>query len=182
MALHTLIVLIRGINVGGHKKLKMADLKSVCESVGLTNVATYLQSGNVVCESKERPATVAARVAAALRETLALDVGVIVRTTADLARVVEANPFADAARTEPNRVMVMFLDKAPASDAAAALLAKHAGPELLDLQGAELHIHYVAGAGSSMLTNVVIERALGVTGTARNWNTVTALLEMAKTR
>ena len=176
----TLIVLIRGINVGGHKKLRMADLRSVCESVGLTNIATYLQSGNVVCKSDERPVTVAARVAGALRETLALDAGVIVRTAADLARVVEANPFADAARTEPNRVMVMFLDKTPTRDAAAALLAKHAGPERLELHGAELYIHYTAGAGTSKLTNVMIERALAVTGTARNWNTVTALHEMVQ--
>lgn len=178
----TLIVLIRGINVGGHTKLKMADLKSVCETVGLTNVATYLKSGNVVCESKERPATVATRVAAALRNTLDLDAGVVVRTPADLARVIDENPFADAARTEPNRVMVTFLDQTPSRDSAAAFLAKHAGPELLELKGAELYIHYTAGAARSKLTNVAIERALGVTGTARNWNTVTALLEMAQTR
>ncbi len=178
----TLIVLLRGINVGGHKRLKMAQLKSICDSVGLANVETYLQSGNVVCDTSDAPAHVATRVEEALRDSAALDVRVIVRTPADLSRAIEQNPFGDAARTDPNRVLVTFLERRPAAQAAAAFLERHSGPELVDLRGSELYIRYPNGAGTSKLTHNVIERALGVTGTARNWNTVSALFDLAARR
>jgi uncharacterized protein (DUF1697 family) len=162
---------IRGINVGGNKLLPMASLKASCESAGLTDVRTYLQSGNVIFRSTRKdPARL-------IEEALDLDVKVVVRTAAELQKVVAANPFASVGNT--SLLIVMFLSDEPSKEAQAALRAAHAGPEEIRFAGRELYLYYPNGMGRSKLTNAVIERKLGVTATARNWNTVTKLLELA---
>src|SRR5687768_13915070 len=98
----TFIALIRGINVGGNKKLSMADLKSVCESLGYTNVRTLLNSGNVIFEAKKAKA-------ADIEKALPIDVRVILRTPAELKKALDRNPL----KGEPNLLMIMFLERAP---------------------------------------------------------------------
>lgn len=162
---------IRGINVGGNNMLPMAALKASCESAGLTDVRTYLQSGNVIFNStKKDPARL-------IVEALDLDVKVVVRTVDELRKVIAKNPFRTI--DNPGLMIVMFLSEAPSKDAEAALRAAHKGPEDIRFAGRELYIYYPKGMGTSKLTNAVIERKLGVTATARNWNTVTKLLELA---
>ena len=157
----TFIALIRGINVGGNKKLSMADLKSVCESLGYTDVRTLLNSGNVIFEAKRTNA-------AEIEKALPIDVRVIVRTPAELKKAIERNPL----KGEPNRLMIMFLEREPAGT------LEWPGPEKIHLDGAHVYLYYPDGAGTSKLSNTFIERKLGVAGTTRNLNTVTKLLEL----
>ena len=167
------VAFIRGINVGGNKMLPMAELKAACESAGLTNVRTFLQSGNVLFDTtKKDPASL-------IRKALDLDVKVITRTVDELRKVIDKNPFKGD--RNPSLLIVMFLEDTPSKEAKAALQTAHAGPEELHFAGRELFIYYPNGAGRSKLTNAVIERKLGMSGTARNWNTVTKLLAMAVT-
>ena len=170
------IALIRGINVGGHKRLKMADVKTSCEALGLSDVRTHLQSGNVIFQTSRSDR---AGLAKELEDAFAVDARVILRTAAELRKVVAANPMPEEAQREPSHFIVVFLSDKPSASAMKALQDGYAGPEKMQLHGAELYIEYGSGMGTSKLTNVLIERKLGVTGTARNWNTVTKLVEMA---
>jgi uncharacterized protein (DUF1697 family) len=170
------IALIRGINVGGHKKVKMADLKIACESMGLRNVRTHLQSGNVVFQTTK---TDRARLAKELESNLRVETKIILRTEDELRKAVAANPMLEAAQRAPSAFIVVFLSEKPSAAAMQALRDAHTGPETMQLHGAELYIEYGAGMGTSKLNNALIERKLGVSGTARNWNTVTRLVDMA---
>lgn len=170
------IALIRGINVGGHKKLKMADVKTSCEALGLSDVRTHLQSGNVVFQTSRSDR---ARLVKELEDAFAVDARVILRTAAELRNVVAANPMPDEAQRGPSHFIVVFLSEKPSTAAMQSLRDAYSGPEKMELHGAELYIEYGAGMGTSKLTNVLIERKLGVTATARNWNTVTKLVEIA---
>lgn len=171
--------LLRAINVGGTGIIRMAELKALCEDVGFGDVQTLLQSGNVVFTSRAKAAVVSEKLASAIEAGHGLRPAVIVRTTEELADVIARNPFPDAAKEEPNRLLVSFLAGAPAKDAADRLAAVKVEKEKLHLSGRELYVHYAGGGmGTSKVTNVVLERALGVAATARNWNTVTKLKSM----
>ena len=165
----TYIALLRAVNVGGTGKLPMAELRAMCEAAGFEDVRTYIASGNVVLRS----ALNAKRVQAALEQCLAdyagKPVGVIVRTPAEMARALAAQPFAHAA---PNRALVIFLDAPPPADALAAV--KHRNGEQIALGEREIYVHYGDGMADSKL---VIPAAKA--GTARNLNTVAKLIEMA---
>jgi len=164
---------LRGINVGGNNMLPMSALKTACESAGLTDVRTLLQSGNVIFRSTSKnPARL-------IENALDLDVKVIVRTMDELQDVIDRNPFG--ADRNPKRLIVTFLDGTPSKDAQVALTAAHKGPEEIHFSGRELFIYYGEDMGRSKLTNAMIERKLGMSGTARNWNTVTKLLAMGET-
>lgn len=171
------IALIRGINVGGHKKIKMADVKRLCEELGLSDVRTHLQSGNVVFRTAR---TDRARLVKELEDALALDARVILRTAPELRKAMEANPMPEEAQGAPSAFVVVFLAEKPSAAAMQSLRGAYSGPEKMELHGAELYIEYGAGMGTSKFTNTLIERKLGTSGTARNWNTVTRLVEMAE--
>lgn len=159
----TFIGLIRGINVGGHKKLAMSDLKSICESHGYTNVRTLLNSGNVVFEGKK---------ADAKKLEAALDARVIILTPKELDEAMARSPF-DTKGRNLSLLLVMFLESEPAGE------LDWPGPEEVELRGRYLYLYYPKGAGRSKLTNALIERQLKVAGTARNWNTLTKIAALA---
>ena len=171
------IALIRGINVGGHKKVRMVDLKASCEAMGLRDVRTHLQSGNVVFKTAKSNR---APLAKELEAVLGVEAKVILRNADELRRIIEANPMPEEAQRGPSHYIVTFLDARPAAAAMQSLRDAYSGPEKMELRGTELYIDYGSGMGQSKLTNALIERKLGVTGTARNWNTVTKLLEIAE--
>jgi uncharacterized protein (DUF1697 family) len=170
------IALIRGINVGGHKKLKMADVKVACEELGLCDVRTHLQSGNVVFRT---PRSDRAKLGNELERAFGVDAKVILRTADELRKVVAANPMPAEAERGPSHFIVTFLSAKPSAAAMQSLRDAYSGPEVMHLHGTELYIEYGPGMGTSKLNNALIERKLGVTGTARNWNTVTRLVEIA---
>lgn len=171
--------LLRAVNVGGTGIIKMAELKALCERIGFGDVSTLLQSGNVVFTSRAKATTVAETLAGAIEASRGFRPEVIVRTTGELVDVIARNPFPDAAKTEPNRLLVSFLAGSPVKDAVDRLAAVKVVKEKLHLSGSELYVHYAdGGMGTSKVGNAVLERALGVPATARNWNTVTKLSAM----
>lgn len=163
------IALLRAVNVGGTGKLPMAELKAMCEEEGFFAVKTYIASGNVVFTSKLKEQAVKAALEARLEAYAGKPVGVMVRTAAEMAAVLAANPFPDA---PGNRVVTIFLDMAPSKDALAAV--RHQANEELRLGKREIYVRYDDGMASSKL---VIPAAKA--GTARNINTVAKLAEMA---
>ncbi|MCB9451117.1 MAG: DUF1697 domain-containing protein [Anaerolineaceae bacterium] len=172
------ISLLRGINVGGNKKIRMAELKALYESLGFTNVQTLLQSGNVIFETAADPAQLAAQIEAGVFNTFGFESKIILRTCADLRAVVEHAPYTAEQLAEPSKALVTFLATAPGDTAIQTLLNDHQGPEVLQVVGQELFVFYTDGAGRSKLTNVFIEKRLKTTGTARNWNTILKLLNL----
>ena len=175
------ISLIRGINVGGHKIIKMEALRALYDSLNLTGAQTLLQSGNVVfsADHLDRPG-LARQIEEAIEKSFGFHARVILRTVREWRDVMARNPLGTEARDDPARMHVMFLSDAPTDDAKASLMKAHQGPEKLHFSGHELFLYYPDGVGRSKLTNVFIERHLGLTGTARNWNTVIKLAQMAE--
>jgi uncharacterized protein (DUF1697 family) len=174
------VAFLRGINVGGNKTISMARLKTVLEELGFQSVKTHLNSGNVVFASKEKgKAKLAKTIEDAIEKEFGFRPAVVVRSSADLKRIVARNPLPKVAADDPGHLVVMFLAAKPAKDAAARIAKTYAGPEEIRLDGDVAYITYPNGIGKSKLTNVSLEKQLGVTGTARNWNTIMRLAEIA---
>jgi uncharacterized protein (DUF1697 family) len=170
------VSLLRGINVGGHNLVSMARLRALYEALGCEDVATYLQSGNVVFRRDRDPAGVGRGVERAIKRELGLDIRVLDRTHADLAAIVEADPFPKA---DPSRRVVMFLAGPPGTEIAREIEHVTLGPDEARLIGREVHLHCPDGIGNSKLPGLLSERRLGVTATARNWRTVSRLFELS---
>lgn len=174
----TYIALLRGINVGGNRKILMADLRQMCVSLGLRGVATYVQSGNVVFDSDDGDAAaVAAWLEGAIAAMTGFEVAVVVRTSADLARILAQEPYPHG---EPKFVHVLFLREEGEETAVSNFTPPPGSDDEYRIDGREIYIHYPNGAGRSKLTGNYFERKLGVVGTARNWRTVQALLALAE--
>lgn len=177
------IAMLRGVNVGGNKRIKMERLRALCRSLGLANPQTLLQSGNVVFDAGTRSAeTVRTSLEAAIEAEFAFRAAVLIREAVEMAAAIGLNPFEREAIDDPSHLLVMFLQAAPAGDAVERLRAGHVGPEKIAVRGREAFLYYPAGIGRSKLTNAVLEKGLGVSGTARNWHTATRLLAMAEAR
>jgi uncharacterized protein (DUF1697 family) len=169
-------VLLRGVNVGGHGKLAMADFRTALEAAGYTDVATYLNSGNATLTAPGRaaPATVSKAVAAELGKVADKPPGVLVRSHAQLAKVVAGNPYPD---DDPTWLHVLFCDPDPVKNA--AVPAEKLGPDAFTLGPGCAYLHFVTSPGRSRLAELVTRAALpdGGLATARNWNTVLALAD-----
>jgi uncharacterized protein (DUF1697 family) len=176
----TRIALLRGINVGGNHRLSMKALVAVIEAAGGSDVRTYIQSGNAVFDAP--PGRSSASLATAIRDGVEAAHGfaphVLVRDAGYLRRVVDGNPYPDAAG-EPRTLHVYFLDLAPGSPDLDGLEALCAGDESSVLDGDAWYLHAPDGIGRSAVATKA-ERLLGVPATARNWATVTALLALAE--
>lgn len=171
------VVLLRAVNVGGINKVPMKWLREAAIDAGFTDVATYVQSGNLVVSSGDTAAEVGTSVAKLIKAEHGLDIDAIVRSRAELAKAIKASPFVDEI-AEPTHVHVNFLTAAPAKDKVKALDPDEFDPERYVIKGREMYIYYPAGAGRSKLATAPWAKRLGVKGTARNWRTVTTLLDM----
>ena len=178
------IALLRGVNVTGNHMVKMETLRTLCASLGGMEVQTYLQSGNVVFRTKQKTeqqlSALGVRIEDAIEKEFGFRVPVVLRSAADLRAIVEANPYVQQATDEPSKVQVVFLYGAPSEAQRKAVRAMTISPELLWVGERELIIYYPTGQGQSKLRWGPIDKALGTTGTARNWNTVMKLLAMAE--
>ena len=172
------IALLRGINLGGRRRIAMADLRYVVEARGYGDVRTHLQSGNVVLSTDAPPAAVERDLEHAIREALRVDTRVLVRTRDELAGIVARNPLADVA-DDPRRYQVNFLAEEPDPRRVDELAAQALGPERFAIDGRELYAWHPNGVQRSVLAKFVADGRLGVVATARNWSTVTRLLELA---
>jgi uncharacterized protein (DUF1697 family) len=168
-------VLIRAIGGATHRKMPLADLCRDMDAAGFGDVRNYLSTGNVLLRSAKAPAVVARKVEELIaRYGLALPV--FVRRPVEIRRALAADPFPDASRDRPARMLVTFFNE-PVPDEAVRILEDRDGPERIVAGGRELYIDFAEGVGVSWLTPNVIERAVGRPGTARNWNTLRGILE-----
>jgi len=175
------VALLRGVNVGGARKIRMAELRDVCSSLGFGSVATYIQSGNVVFRAQdEDPAAVGRRVADAIERSFGFDVATMVRDVPELAAVVEGNPFLVEGVDDTSRLHVTFLSETPPESVHREFGSYRVGGDELRLMGREAYLHCPGGMGRSKLTPAFMERRFGTASTTRNWRTVTTLLEMAR--
>ena len=172
------VALLRGVNVGG-VRVPMPELRSLLELQGLSNARTHLQSGNVIVTPPSGDSDeIAGLIEEVISDSLGLTIRVIVRDRDEMAKTVLANPFL-APEVNPTMVHAVFLESAPARDRIAALDPDRSSSDRFSVEGREIFVHYgPAGSGRSKLNLSYFEKILGVTGTARNWNTVTRLLEM----
>ncbi|MEZ5316236.1 MAG: DUF1697 domain-containing protein [Vicinamibacterales bacterium] len=169
------VALLRGINVGGRKKVAMADLRALLAGLGFDDPRTLLQSGNLVFGGRPRATTALERaIQEAARLRLGLESEMFVRTADEWHALVAANPFPAEARRDPGHLLAMCLHEAPAAPRVTALRAAIRGPERVEVRGREAYLVYPDGVGTSKLTHTILERHLG-SGTARNWNTVLKL-------
>jgi uncharacterized protein (DUF1697 family) len=173
-----LIVLLRGINLVSRNRVSMPELRLSLAGAGFEDVRTYLQSGNVALTTDLAPASLAGAVGQVVAHRFGLDIGVVVRTPDEVARVVARNPLAGQA-TDPRRYQVTFLDGEPDLDALGVLEAATVEGERLVVIERELYTWHPDGVGRSKLARLLSGKSLGATATTRNWTTVTALPGLA---
>ena len=174
----TYVVLLRGINVGGHNRVPMPALRTLVEALGYDDVSTYIQSGNVLLGASDSASVVGDKIAKAIKKEFGFDVSVIVRTRAQLQKIVEGNPFARKAK-DAGHLHMVFLAAKPAASKVKDLSGADWGDEEVAVKGTDVYLHLPNGYGRANLNNMVVEKKLGVAATARNWRTTTKLLDLA---
>jgi uncharacterized protein (DUF1697 family) len=172
------VVLLRGINIGSRNRIAMPKLREALEEAGFDDVQTYLQSGNVVLTSTTKPESVARKCEKLIAERFGFDVAVVVRSRAELARVVKRNPLAKVAK-DPKRYQVTFLAKKLDPKIVRELKEAAADSEQVVVSGREVYAWHPRTIARSRLWNRLAGKGLDVTATSRNWTTVEALLELA---
>lgn len=174
------VSMLRGVNIGGHNKIKMEALRALYESLGFQNTQSFIQSGNVVFRTKERnSAKLSMQIGDAIERKFGFRPQVLLRTTSELREVISANPFATRKGLDPSKLAVSFLELGPDDDIRNKLLAIECAPEELHAHGRELYIYFPNGMARPKLSMTKVERTVKTACTARNWNTVQKLLEMA---
>lgn len=176
MAAHTLLALLRGINVGGRNKLPMADLRGLAVDLGFSKPRTYIQSGNLWFGTHLPAPAAGERLSQGILARFGLQVPVVLRTRDQLATARAASPFGHA--PDPKFVHIGFFSPAPDPAKVAALDPQRSPPTEFVVIGAEAHVHYVGGSARSKVTMPWFDRQLGVVSTARNLRTVDKLLAM----
>jgi uncharacterized protein (DUF1697 family) len=176
----TCVALLRGINIGGHKKVAMAELRDLLLALGFIDVQSVLQSGNLVFRSGSRSAPqIESLLEAEILKRLGLEVGFFVRTAEEWTTLVAKNPFPNEARQNPSHFVLELFKDAPPAAKVRELQAAITGPEVISVRGRAAYIVYPEDIGHSRLTNALIEKKLGTRATARNWNTVLKLHALA---
>ncbi len=177
--MQAIIAMLRGVNVGPHNRISMQALRAMCGTLDLQGAQTYVQSGNVVFRSTERNlSALAKRFEDAFEKTFGFRSPLVLRTAAEMRTVIANNPFAKRKEIEPGKFHVIFLKEELSPEARKQLEATKVGPEEVKTSGRELYVHFPDGMGRSKLP-ALMERILKKSGTARNWNSVTNLLEIA---
>lgn len=175
------VALLRGVNVGAGNPLQMGKLRGLCGSLGLEDTVTYLQSGNALFRTKDTDLTeIQKELETTIKAECGFETPVALRTVAELEAIVAANPFAGRADINPSRLLVTFLFQDPGDAGRAAVpFVETYGEEVFAL-GRELYVYYVNGVSKTKLKERHLNKVLGTTGTSRNWNTVTGILELAR--
>jgi len=176
-----IISMLRGVNVGGHNKIKMEALRALYESLKLRDAQTYVQSGNVIFRTDERDVSrLTKRIEDGIERKFGFRPSVILRTAAEMKDVIAKNPFAKRRGIEPSKLLVSFLASDPGEEAREKVRQMKGDPEELRIEGRELYIYFPNGIGRSKLPWARLEKTLKTPGTGRNWNSVTKMMEMAE--
>jgi uncharacterized protein (DUF1697 family) len=176
-----IVCMLRGVNVGGHNKIKMDALRALCESLKLKSPQTYVQSGNVVFLSAEKNlALLSQSIQDAIERNFGFRPDVVLRTVSEMRHVIARNPFASRHSIDPAKLLVTFLASEPGKLARDNILKLDTRGEELHFHGNELYIYFRNGIGKTKLSWPAIEKAVNSSFTGRNWNTVIKLLELAE--
>jgi len=177
--MQSIIAMLRGVNVGAHNRISMQALRAMCGSLGWQGVQTYVQSGNLVFQSKDRNLPALAKLFdAAFEKAFGFHAPLVLRTAAEMRAVVANNPFARRKGIDPGKFHVFFLTEELSPEARKQLETMRVGAEEVRAASRELYVYFPEGMGRSKLP-ALMDRVLKKSGTARNWNSVTNLLEMA---
>ncbi|MFN8155986.1 MAG: DUF1697 domain-containing protein [Candidatus Nanopelagicales bacterium] len=177
----TWVCLLRAVNLGSHNKVSMPVLREALTDAGYADVRTYVQSGNVVVRTPTRSARkVAESVRAVVAERFDVDTPVVVRTADELAEVLDWNPFPEQAAAHPQKVYVVHLDTEPDPALVEALLAQDWDPDKVVVRGRDVVVTYGEGLHGSRLERSAAMRRITSGGTARNWRTLQACLDLAR--
>jgi len=178
--MQTYIALLRGINVSGQKKIKMADLRAHCEALGFEAVQTYIQSGNIVFQSGEKdPGKLEAIIEEKIQKEYGFEVSVLIRKPGEFSKILENNPFLKRGE-DPNRLAVTFLAEQPSPDRLEKLKEYDYSPEAYAIEGRTLYYFAPNGFGRAKMSNNFFESKLKVACTTRNWKSVNVLADMAR--
>jgi uncharacterized protein (DUF1697 family) len=175
------ISILRGINVGGNRKILMKDLKSLYEKLGFSKVETYIQSGNVIFETDQKLCNyeLEQRIQQEIAKIFGFDVSVIVRTSGEWAESIAQNPFLKEENVDINRLHLTCLKELPAADLLEKIRNIQYPPDRYEIIGCNVFIFCAAGYGTSKLVNSLFESKLKVQATTRNWKTVMKLNEIS---
>jgi len=179
--MQTLISILRGINVGGHKKILMSDLKKLYEGLGLKNVRTFIQSGNVVFSADEKiPIRELSQIIEhKIMESYGFDVPVIVRTSEQLQHLIKNNPFLEKKKVSPEKCYVTFLSERPLKEHVNLISELDFMPDEFFVADQEIYLYIPDRYSDTKLSNDFFEKKLHVKATSRNWKTINTLVEMA---
>jgi uncharacterized protein (DUF1697 family) len=176
-----IISMLRGVNVGGHNKIKMEALRALCESLKLRDAQTYVQSGNVIFRTDERDMPrLTKRIEDGIEKKFGFRPDVILRTAAEMRDVIARNPFAKRRGIEPGKLLVSFLASDPGGEGRDKIRQMKCDPEEMRIEGREIYIYFPNGAGRSKLPWAGLGKMLKTAATGRNWNSVTKMLEIAE--
>jgi len=178
-ALQTMIALLAGINVGGNRKVPMADLRALATKLGYSQVETYIASGNLVFRTTQTPVECEVALEAAIEKKLGFFVDVVVRTAAEWSALAKLDPLAPLSATQGSLAYLLLTKKPHLPTAVKAIRERAAAGERVEERPGALFIHYPKGAGTTKLSPAFLDKAAGSKVTARNWNTVLALEAMA---
>jgi uncharacterized protein (DUF1697 family) len=168
--------MLRGINVGGNKRMKMEKLRESFEALGFKRVHTFIQSGNVVFQAaKSSPASLSKKIEKRLLQDFGFSVPVVTRTAEEMRTAVENNPFLKERGVDVEKLHVMFLSESPAADALKKLEVFTVAPERSRCLGKEIYLYLPNGVAESTMMKAPLDRTLAVLATTRNWKTVNAL-------
>ena len=172
------VAMLRGVNVGGNS-LKMDWLRQACAEIGLADVRSYVQSGNLVFSSRLSALKLAQTLKTTIDAQMRLPVSVVVRSASEMTKIVAGNPFLKQSGIDLTKLHVTFLAKPPSKPAVDKLDALAGTRDRYRLAKQEVYLHCPVSYGKTRLSNTAIEKALAVGATTRNWNSVTTLAAMA---
>jgi uncharacterized protein (DUF1697 family) len=170
----TYVALLRGVNLGPNNKISMAELRAMAEDLGFTDVATYINSGNLIVSSTKKAATVEREISKGIEDTFGRQIDVTVRTPAQLKKILADNPYPDG---NPSQVAVAFLTAAPAKDAKDRVAAVAADYEPFTFAGRQVYVNYSRGLGRSKLAERFSD-IVGASSTVRNVRTIEKVVEL----
>jgi uncharacterized protein (DUF1697 family) len=175
------IALLRGVNVGPHKRMMMEKLVASCAACGYSGAKTYIQSGNVVLKAaKMQPEKLSQKLAAQIAADFGFSADVISRTKEEFGEIISANPLLKKSGVAPEKLHVVFLDGPPEPSAIKKLQALTIAPDLVSVASREIYFYFPNGVSGSSLWKHPLDKIVKVSATMRNWNTVNKLFEMAK--
>jgi uncharacterized protein (DUF1697 family) len=178
------ITFLRGVNMTGHNSVKMADLSALYKDLGYKDAVTYIQSGNVIFSRTDGSSDqqVALRIERAIFDKFTYSVPVMIRTVEEMKNLMSDNPFLGEENFQPSKMAVVLLHEEASSDQILKVINVDYPPDKFKISGKEIFIYCPNGFGRTKLYTNFFEKKMGVTGTARNWKTMTTLLQMAENR